>query len=470
LYFVIPIADPTIGARRASEKALPNFSARPFSDSFTQGPLLKVEQLSQRGFEMSLFGTMKTAVSGMNAQANRLGTVGDNIANSSTTGYKSASTSFSSLVLPSTSGSYNSGGVETNVTYSISEQGALEYTTSGSDLAIQGNGFFIVQDTAGNIFLTRAGSFKPDENGYLVNDSGYTLLGYSADGGTPTTVVNSYDGLVPVRATDASIAAVKTTSGSLTGNLNQAAAPVASGSYGSDNNATVDMDSVLKTSVTTYDDYGASVTYDFYFTKTGDNTWEASVYNAADASTSGSGSFPYSSPAIATSELAFDQTGLQTVDGATNLSMTVDGISFDLSNMSQLATKSSITNGSANGSPAEAMTGIQIDSDGSVYATYAKSDPKALYQIALATVASPDNLTVASGNVYRTSANSGVATIGFAGMTGFGEIVSGALETSNVDLASELTEMIQANRSYSANSKVFQTGSDLMDVLINLVR
>lgn len=424
---------------------------------------------------MSLFGTMKTAVSGMNAQANRLGTVGDNIANSSTTGYKGASTSFSSLVLPSTTGSYNSGGVETKVSYSISQQGALEYTTSGSDLAIQGEGFFIVQDTAGNIFLTRAGSFTPDEDGYLVNDSGYTLLGYSADGGTPTTVVNSYDGLVPVRATDASITAVKTTSGSLTGNLNKSADVVPVGSYPSDNNATVDvdMDSVLKTSVTTYDEYGASVTYDFYYTKTADNTWEVAVYNAADAATSGSGSFPYSSAAITTGELTFDSTGLQTltaIPAATGFSLDVDGISFDLSKMSQLATKSSITDGSANGSPAEAMTGIEIDSDGTVYATYAKSDPKALYQVAIATVASPDNLSVYSGNVYKPSADSGVVTIGFAGMTGFGEIVAGALETSNVDLASELTEMIESQRSYSANSKVFQTGSDLMDVLINLAR
>lgn len=421
---------------------------------------------------MSLFGTMKTAVSGMNAQANRLGTVGDNIANSATTGYKGASTSFSALVLPSTNGSYNSGGVETNVSYSISEQGALEYTTSGSDLAIQGDGFFIVQDTAGNIFLTRDGSFTADEDGYLVNDSGYTLLGYSADGGTPTTVVNSYDGLVPVKASDASITAVATTNGSLTGNLNQAADAVAVGSYASDNSATtdVDMDSMLKTSVTTYDEYGASVTYDFYFSKTADNTWEVSVYNAADASTTGSGSFPYSSAAITTSEMAFDSTGLQTVGGSSDLSIDVNGISFDLSGMSQLATDSSITDGSANGSAAEAMTGIEIDSDGTVYATYAKSDPKALYQIAIATVASPDNLTVLSGNVYKPSADSGVVTIGFAGMTGFGEIVSGALETSNVDLASELTEMIEAQRSYTANSKVFQTGSDLMDVLINLVR
>lgn len=423
---------------------------------------------------MSIFGTMKTAVSGMNAQANRLGTVGDNIANSSTTAYKGASTSFSSLVLPSTSGNYNSGGVETKVRYSVSEQGALQYTSSGSDLAIQGEGFFIVQDTAGNIFLTRAGSFVPDEDGYLVNAAGYTLLGYEANGGTPTTVVNSYNGLVPVKAANSAITAVPTTAGSLTGNLNQAAKIVDPGSYASDHTSTtinVDMDSILKTSVTTYDEYGASVTYDFYYTKTADNSWEVAVYDAADASTSGSGSFPYSNPPITTADLVFDSKGLVSIDGDSTLkTIGVNGITFDLAGMNQLAKKSEISEGNANGSPAESMTGIEIDSDGTVYATYAKSDPKALYQVALATVQSPDNLKLFSGNVYKPTADSGVVTIGFAGTTGFGEIQAGALEGSNVDLATELTEMIESQRSYTANSKVFQTGSDLMDVLINLAR
>ncbi len=174
---------------------------------------------------------------------------------------------------------------------------------------------------------------------------------------------------------------------------------------------------------------------------------------------------------VTTADLVFDSKGLVSIDNNTSpLTVDVNGVTFDLSGMNQLASDSVISDGSANGSQAESMTGIQIDSDGTVYATYAKSDPKALYQIAMATVQSPDNLKLYSGNVYRPTADSGVVTIGFAGTTGFGEIVAGALETSNVDLASELTEMIESQRSYTANSKVFQTGSDLMDVLINLAR
>lgn len=434
---------------------------------------------------MSLFGTMKTAVSGMSAQANRLGTVGDNIANSSTTGYKSASTSFSSLVLPATSGTYNSGGVQSSTSYSISEQGALEYTTSSTDLAIQGDGFFVVQNSAGETFLTRSGDFTPDENGYLVNSAGYTLLGYTYDSGTPTTVVNSYDGLTPINVAGSGLSAVASTSGSLTGNLNSSATAVTS-DLPSDNTADVDVDqdSTLKTSLTTYDSLGNAVVYDFYFTKTDTGEWQVSVYNAADASTTGSGSFPYAEAPdgqglMLSTTVTFDDEGnIATVDGDdTNLSLTItdsndntSDVKIDLSGMTQLSADSNISKGSVNGSGASSISSVKISADGTVNAVYADGSTKSLYQIAMATVESPDNLEVLSGNVYRTTSESGVVTLGFAGTSGFGEIVSGALETSNVDLANELTEMIEAQRSYSANSKVFQTGSDLMETLINLVR
>jgi flagellar hook protein FlgE len=116
---------------------------------------------------MSLYGVMRTGGSGMNAQSNKLSTVADNIANVNTTGYKRASTEFSSLVLQSGTGNYNSGSVETHVRYAISDPGTLNFTTSATDLAIQGNGFFVVNDARGTPFLTRAGSFVPDGQGNL---------------------------------------------------------------------------------------------------------------------------------------------------------------------------------------------------------------------------------------------------------------------------------------------------------------
>ena len=127
---------------------------------------------------MSLYGVMRTGVSGMNAQSSRLSTVADNIANSSTNGYKRASTEFASMLINSGSGEYTSGGVNTRVRYNVSEQGNLSYTTSVTDLGIAGNGFMIVTDGNGTPFLTRAGSFVPDGSGNLVNAAGFYLMGY----------------------------------------------------------------------------------------------------------------------------------------------------------------------------------------------------------------------------------------------------------------------------------------------------
>ena len=145
---------------------------------------------------MSLSGMMRTGASGMNAQASRLGTVADNIANSNTTGYKKASTQFESLILPTGGGAYNSGGVIPHTRYSISEAGTYTNTSSVTDLAIKGEGFFIVQGTDGVEYLTRAGAFTVQSDGTLVNTAGFTLMGYpystTAD---PTIVINGFAGL-----------------------------------------------------------------------------------------------------------------------------------------------------------------------------------------------------------------------------------------------------------------------------------
>lgn len=160
---------------------------------------------------MSLYGMMRTGSSGMTAQASRLSTVADNIANASTTGYKGASTEFSSLLLPSTGGNYNSGAVESEVRYSISEQGALQYTSSSTDLAVNGDGFFVVQDASGQPFMTRAGSFQPNADGELVNAGGYKLLGYPYTESEPAPVVNGFDGLKPVTVGTDSLVATPST-------------------------------------------------------------------------------------------------------------------------------------------------------------------------------------------------------------------------------------------------------------------
>ncbi|EUC00279.1 flagellar hook-basal body protein [Rhizobium sp. CF080] len=446
---------------------------------------------------MSIFGTMKTAVSGMNAQANRLGTVGDNIANSSTVGYKRSSTAFSTLVLPSTQGSYSSGGVETNVRYSIAEQGGIQYTTSSTDLAIQGEGFFIVSDPNGTPYLTRAGAFVKDSQGYLKNTAGFNLMGYPYGSNPPAAVVNGFNGLEEININDFGMVSSPSTAGSFPANLDKGAAIVAAGSLPSDNVA----GSVItnKSSLTAYDHAGAKVLYDFYYTKTASNEWEVTVYRQDQAT---NGGFPYigaagtaASAIKSTATLRFDpntnklEAGAYTpgsagppvvlpsgsdkeivitdpTDGATP----AQEITIDFSDMTQFAAAFTPGKGIIDGNAPSPITDVEIGGDGLVTAVYQDGGRRPIYQVALATVPSVDKLLPQNGNVYLPTNDSGVVTIGFPQAGAFGQIYSGALESSNVDIASELTEMIESQRVYTANSKVFQTGSDLMDVLINLKR
>lgn len=429
---------------------------------------------------MSLYGMMRTGVSGMNAQANRLSTVSDNIANSSTTGYKGASTEFSSLLMPQTNGSYNSGSVETETRYSISQQGSLTYTTSDTDLAINGKGYFLVQDSTGQTFLTRAGSFQPDSEGNLVNAGGYTLMGYDYGSDEPSVVANGFAGLQAINVSSSDMQANASTDATFSANLDAGETAVSTATTPNDlgtSGSVDDVDYTHKSSLTAFDSLGNEVILDIYFTKTADSTWQVTVFNKADADAT-SGSFPYANAALTTADLEFDpDTGALTSASPDSLTIAAgsitnmpDALDIDLSGMTQLGYQFSVAEAKVNGNGASIVTGVEIGADGTVSAKYDNGDNTPLYKLALGTVTSPDLMEVIAGNVYSPSASSGDLQMGFAGTSAFGDIISGALEDSNVDLASELTTMIASQRSYTANSKVFQAGSDLLDTLVNLAR
>ena len=422
---------------------------------------------------MSLYGMMRTGVSGMSAQATRLSTVADNIANSGTTGYKGSRAEFSTLVLPSTGGSYNSGGVTSAIQTSISSQGVLQYTTSTSDLAISGDGFFVVQDSSGAMFLTRAGSFVPDSDGNMVNAAGFKLMGYSYANGTPTVTANGFNGLEAVNVASTSLVATASTSGAYSANLPATATAVAAGSLPSDNVAGSQY--TAKTSMVVYDNTGGEKMLDVYFTKTGANTWEVAVYDRADATPDTF--FPYGTagdPPLATQTLTFDPTnGQLDTSGFTDIAIPVPGgqnLTVDFAGMTELSGGFTTFDAYVNGNPPSSIKQVEISQDGTVYAQYSDGSFRALYRIPLATVQSPDNLQVLPGNVFTQSSGSGSIRLGFPNEGKFGKVVAGALENSTVDVATELTSMIEAQRSYTANSKVFQTGSELMDILVNLKR
>jgi flagellar hook protein FlgE len=402
---------------------------------------------------MSLYGTMRTGVSGMNAQANRLSTVADNIANANTTGYKKASTQFSSLILPSTGGAYNSGGVTTDVRYSISAQGTFTYTTSSTDLAINGKGFFIVEGTDGQEYMTRAGAFTMMDDGSLQNSAGYTLMGYEySSTEDPTIVVNGFDGLQQINLSSSALNAKGSTAGALDVNLPSNEAD----GY------------EKKTSLVAYDSQGNKRLIEFTYTKTGDNAW------SVDATYDGTSVLPSGTPIAMT----FDSEGKLLTPSPATLTTTaqvIDGanlnaLSISIGGSSQLASAFDVSNGKIDGNGASKVTGYEISDDGIVSLKYSNGELTPKYRIAMASVQSPDNLKPLPGNVYSQSNESGVVVMGYAGTNGYGSIISGALEDSNVDIAEELTSMIESQRNYTANSKVFQTGSELMEVLVNLKR
>jgi flagellar hook protein FlgE len=406
----------------------------------------------------------------MAAQANRLSTVADNIANSSTAGYKRASTEFSSLVLESGGSGYESGSVETRVRIGVSEQGTFKFTTSVTDLAVKGAGFFLVGNENGQTYLTRAGSFVKDGSGDLINAAGYRLMGYSLAPGAPTPVANGTAGLAVVNIGALALQSDPSTEGNLFVNLPSNAAIETD--LPSGNAATAVY--TAKTSLVTYDNLGNEVTLDVYMTKTADNEWEVAVYNQADADATSQG-FPYANGQLnAPTTLVFDPTTGQ-LDGSSPTSLDIaipngGTVALDMSQSSQLATDYTLLDAAVNGNPPSEVERVEIDNDGTLYAVFENGSRLATYRIPLANVASPDNLQPLAGNVFAPSVDSGDVQVGFAGVGGFGTMVSSALEQSTVDLASELTAMIESERNYTANSKVFQTGSELMDVVVNLKR
>ncbi len=418
---------------------------------------------------MSIFGIMRTGVSGMAAQGSKLGAVSDNIANVNTVGYKRASTEFSSLISEGNHSEYNSGGVETTTRYAISDEGLIMGSTSKTDLAIRGNGFFVVTDAGGTPYMTRAGAFVKNGSQELVNSAGFYLMGYPIQNGDPTVVANSLDGLERINLANVAYEANPTQSGTLKGVLDSNATVIAAGTLPSDNVAGSTYSS--KASIVSYDNLGNKKFLDVYMAKTGTapDTWQAVVFDQATAT---AGGFPYAGGPLANVALAFGPTGQLTTAPA-NFTIAIPGgatATIDFSQVSQVATGETALELAVDGNAPSAVESVDIAEDGTVYAVFENGARRATYRIPLATVPSVDQLTPQSGNVYSVNTMSGDVIVGFPESGSFGSIRSGALEQSNVDLATELTAMIESQRSYTANSKVFQTGSEILDVLVNLKR
>ena len=416
---------------------------------------------------MSIFGTMRTSISGMAAQASKLSTIGDNVANVSTTGYKKVSTEFSTLVLQATGADYESGAVETKVRRQVEQQGTFAYSDAVTDLAVNGQGFFLVESASGDTLLTRAGAFTPNDIGELVNTAGAKLLGYNMEGWNGSVVVNGTAGLEPVVISELALRAVPSENGVFVANLPADSAVVAPANLPSANAASAAFSA--RSSLVSYDSLGREVTLDLYFSKLAPESWEVAVFNRADAS--GSGAFPYAGAALSTATVNFDPATGRLSGAPSSISVPIPGgatAEIDLSQTTQFAGTFIVSDAGLDGSAAVPVSRFEMGSTGILTAVYSNGSRIPLFQVPLATVSSPDNLTMVSGNTFLPSLTSGDMQVGLPNSGGLGSVLSGALEQSTVDIASEMTAMIEAQRNYTANSRVFQTGADLAEVAVNL--
>ena len=301
-----------------------------------------------------------------------------------------------------------------------------------------------------------------------MNAAGYTLLGYPA--GT-TGVSNGYGGLTPVNLSTLGLKASPTTSGELYLNLPSASASLSASTTLPSTNPATGATYTEKTSLSAYDNLGNQVTLDVYLSNvstTGNApSWEVDVF---DASTATNGGFPYTSGPLTTQTLTFDpSTGALTSGSPISIAIpNGKTMSLDMSQSTQLATTYTILQASTNGNAPSQVSNVTIGSDGTLSTVYQNGATIQQYTIPLATVVSPDSMTTVTGNAFEPNTGSGAAQIGKAGLGGVGKIASNALESSTVDLSTELTTMIAAQNNYQANSKVFQTGSQLLQVLIGL--
>ncbi|ALK08085.1 flagellar hook protein FlgE [Blastochloris viridis] len=401
---------------------------------------------------MSLSGALNSSVSALKAQSTAIATVSDNLANSSTYGYKTTVASFESLVTGSSSSSYSSGGVLSNTRSNISAQGQLASTSSDTDLAIQGNGFFVVSpENSTNRYYTRNGEFSTDEDGYLVNN-GYQLLGWPTD--TSGNVIGSATSgtLQAIYTNIKPSCAQATTTATISANLPSNAAAGVVGS----------MD------VEVYDSQGNAHNVTLSWTKdAADNTWTATP--TATGATISPATFTIEFDANgaivstdATQSLNIDWgNGTSTSDIAFNLSglsqQSVEGATIDLKTINQ--------NGLSYGS----LTGITVE-DGMVNASYSNGASIPIYQIAVATFTNANGLTAESGGLYRESSSSGTSTLHVSGEGGAGTVYGSTLESSKTDTSEEFSVMITAQQAYSSSAQVISTVSSMYDTLISALR
>jgi flagellar hook protein FlgE len=426
---------------------------------------------------MSLSSALSTSISALKAQSAAISAVSENIANTSTTAYKNTDVTFSSLVAGNTTSSgYSSGGVVYDVTKNTTEQGQIETTSSSTNIAINGNGFFVVSDDVDNLasayVYSRNGDFSTDADGYLVNTEGYYLMGLrtDADGNVLATNSNDLSSLEAIDVNAISGTAQATSQITMDANLP----------------ADADIGDVFNTSTEVFDSLGVSHTIDQTWTKTAANEWTLDMSDPYGSDSSvptgtlspstiaitfnGDGSLASYSPDPPTftitgftsgsndSTITYDIGTIGGTDGLTQYSSNSTDPEIEIS----LVENDGVRYGS--------LSSLEIDDTGLVTAVFDNGLRQAVYQIPIATFQNPDGLTHVSGTVYDENENAGNYSLHLSGDGGAGSIVSSAIEASTADTSDEFNKMITAQQAYSSAAQVVSTVKDMFDTLISSVR
>ena len=414
----------------------------------------------------------RTALSGLSAASTDLKVTGNNIANAATHGFKQSRTEFAdvfAVTFGGTTANTTGGGVKVADAAQEFSQGNVEFTEKALDLAVSGEGFFVVDDSEGRSY-TRAGSFHVDESGVVVNALGQRLKVFPPTAvSTPTSPDFNTGMLTDLQLTTTAGPPNATTNVAAGLNLNAMETPplVAPFDY-------LDPSSYNdSTSLVVYDSLGAQHTGSLYFVKTATpNQWDSYFYVNNTPILDSGGASP--------TTLVFDTNGYITspanglVDypnipaGVLGTGAGAMAITMDMSNTTQFGSAFGVTSLAQDGYASGQLNDIDIDEEGVVFARYTNGQSNVLGQVALANFTNPQGLRQLGDTSWAESTESGPVVLGAAGTGGMGLMQSGALESSNVDIASQLVNLILAQRNFQANAQVISTNDTVTQTIINI--
>ncbi|MEL6348721.1 MAG: flagellar hook protein FlgE [Myxococcota bacterium] len=441
---------------------------------------------------MSLLNNLNTASSGLGVSSTSMSVIGDNIANLNTVGFKGSRANFGDLLpndVGGLSGMSSIGtGAATDTVATLFGQGSIEGTNNSLDMAINGGGFFMVR-SGDEMMYTRAGQFGYDDNGYIVTAGGMRLQGYGAEGGVIGRQIT--DLRVDTPTTPPNLTSMISMSANLDSSVDPTDTPIADGTVVADG-ATSTINAFasagdFSSSVTVYDSLGEAHEVTVVYEKTADNTW--SYYAVVDAGELDGGGTEGNAFLISSGELSFDTDGQLTGFTQNNVRDTGTPWSFlgaepgdyDLQfgvdvnglptegGITQNAGDSAVSAVSQDGYGLGYLSSVEIDQDGVLVGTYTNGEELQLGQVLLANFPGQGGLERVGGSMYKATISSGEPAVGVAGTAGRGDLIGAALEGSNVELEDQFVNMIGAQRSYQANSRVFSSTNDLLQELVNLV-